>query len=70
MFDIEFVCLIYFIGLILSSQMFAYAVSKFVCGVLVDSVSPRLSLCAGLLACGITVLLFSCKCVPYLLYSV
>ncbi|KAL3841330.1 hypothetical protein ACJMK2_019491 [Sinanodonta woodiana] len=45
-------------GLITSSQMLAYTLSKFVSGILVDSVRPKYLLSIGLFSSGLTALAF------------
>ncbi|XP_052211844.1 glucose-6-phosphate exchanger SLC37A4-like isoform X2 [Dreissena polymorpha] len=47
------------LGMILSGQMLAYAIGKFVAGLLIDSVSPALVLSLGYICSGVTVLLFA-----------
>lgn len=46
-------------GLIASSQNFAYAISKFIGGILSDRISSRLLFSSGLLLSGLSTLLFS-----------
>lgn len=46
-------------GLIISSQNVAYAISKFLGGILSDRVSSRLLFSSGLTACGLVTLLFA-----------
>ncbi|XP_035224284.1 glucose-6-phosphate exchanger SLC37A4-like [Stegodyphus dumicola] len=53
-----------FAGLIISSQNVAYAISKFLGGVLSDRISAKLLLSSGLVACGLVTLIFaSCSSV-------
>lgn len=47
------------LGLILSGQMLAYAGSKFVCGILMDFLSPKFAMSIGLIVVGITSILFA-----------
>lgn len=47
------------IGLITSSQSIAYTGSKFLCGILVDIVSPKALLSGGLILSGITAISFT-----------
>lgn len=47
------------IGLITSSQSIAYTISKFVCGILADVVSPKVLLSGGLVISGITAISFT-----------
>ena len=47
------------IGAVLSALATAYGIGKFVCGMMVDKLSPRVMFAAGLFGCGITNLLFS-----------
>ena len=46
-------------GLIISSQNVAYAISKFLGGILSDRISSRLLFTSGLTACGLVTLLFA-----------
>lgn len=46
-------------GLIISSQNVAYAISKFLGGILSDRISSRLLFSSGLTACGLVTLLFA-----------
>lgn len=48
-----------FSGLITSSQSIAYAISKFVCGILADVVSPKALNSGGLILSGITAISFT-----------
>ncbi|XP_060074474.1 glucose-6-phosphate exchanger SLC37A4-like [Ylistrum balloti] len=47
------------LGMILSSQSLAYTISKFVCGILVDIVSPNVLLSGGLILSGFTAICFT-----------
>ncbi|CAG2210522.1 SLC37A4 [Mytilus edulis] len=47
------------LGLITSSQSIAYAISKFVCGILADVVSPKALNSGGLILSGITAISFT-----------
>ncbi|XP_063398249.1 glucose-6-phosphate exchanger SLC37A4-like isoform X1 [Mytilus trossulus] len=47
------------IGLITSSQSIAYAISKFICGILADVVSPKALNSGGLILSGITAISFT-----------
>lgn len=48
-----------FLGLIVSSQNLAYAISKFLGGILSDRISARLLFSSGLLVSGLATILFS-----------
>lgn len=48
-------------GLIASSQAIAYTIGKFLSGLLVDRVSPKLLFSLGLLFCGLSTLTFTGK---------
>ncbi|XP_060602622.1 glucose-6-phosphate exchanger SLC37A4-like [Ruditapes philippinarum] len=47
------------LGLILSGQTLAYALSKFTSGIMMDFVSPRLAMSVGLILSGISAILFA-----------
>lgn len=47
------------LGMILSGQMLAYALSKFVSGILIDFVSPKLAMSVSLIFAGLSAILFA-----------
>lgn len=47
------------LGMILSSQSLAYAISKFTCGILADVISPNVLLSGGLIFSGLTAICFT-----------
>ena len=56
------------VGAVISSLAFAYAISKFAAGVLVDKFSPRLMLAIGLFGTGIVNILFSYSSPTWFIY--